>query len=479
MKKNLIKFLTLLLAALLPAIALLGIGIFTPAQYGKTFLGALAPKFARLTTLDEPKIVVVGGSSAAFGLDSALLAETVGMPVVNFGLYATLGTKLMLDLSLAGIGEGDIVVLAPETDEQTLSLYFNAESTWQAVEADPSMLRYVGTDNWGAMLGASFGYLGAKLTFLREGAPDPDGVYNSRNFNAYGDIAYDRPYNTMLLGYDPNMTISLSADIVDDAFLTYVNDYIGAVRQKGAEVYFSFPPMNGDALAADTTEESVYAFYDFLSRNLDCAVISNPHAYIYDAAYFYDTNFHLNDSGVILRTAALAADLRRMLGDTRPVEIELPEPPARPVTEQPEIAAPDDGTDYVSCFTYADIADGLMITGVTDAGKTKNALTVPAEANGKKVLAIGENAFSGCTALAEIVIYPNVVQFFDGCFRGASALRRVVMQYTVAEGVSVGEGLFAGAPDSVKLYFPSAQAYGNYVADYYWSAYATRMDILE
>lgn len=73
MKKNLIKFLTLLLAALLPAIALLGIGIFTPAQYGKTFLGALAPKFARLTTLDEPKIVVVGGSSAAFGLDSALL----------------------------------------------------------------------------------------------------------------------------------------------------------------------------------------------------------------------------------------------------------------------------------------------------------------------------------------------------------------------------------------------------------------------
>ena len=134
MKKfNLIKFAALLLAALVPAIALIAAGALIPAQYELTFLGALAPKYERLNAIEEPKVILVGGSSTAFGLDSALLEESVGMPVVNFGLYATLGTKLMLDLSRDGIGEGDIVVLAPEIDAQTLSLYFNAESTWQAV----------------------------------------------------------------------------------------------------------------------------------------------------------------------------------------------------------------------------------------------------------------------------------------------------------------------------------------------------------
>ena len=42
------------------------------------------------------------------------------MPVVNFGLYANLGTKLMLDLSRSGIGAGDVIVVAPEMNEQTL-----------------------------------------------------------------------------------------------------------------------------------------------------------------------------------------------------------------------------------------------------------------------------------------------------------------------------------------------------------------------
>ena len=51
-----------------------------------------------------------------------LMEEMIGMPVVNFGLYATLGTKLMLDLSLGAIKKGDVVVIAPETDPQTYSL---------------------------------------------------------------------------------------------------------------------------------------------------------------------------------------------------------------------------------------------------------------------------------------------------------------------------------------------------------------------
>ena len=111
-----VKITAAILIIFLPIVLLLGYAFSIPAQYTNTFVGELDDKFERLTSIDEPKLVVVGGSSVAFGLESEILEKYVGMPVVNFGLYAALGTKVMLDLSKAGINEGDVVVLAPELD---------------------------------------------------------------------------------------------------------------------------------------------------------------------------------------------------------------------------------------------------------------------------------------------------------------------------------------------------------------------------
>ena len=129
------------IAILLPFLVIGGVVFALPSQYDKTFLGALRDKYDRLTSLEEPKIVIIGGSSTAFGLDSGMIGEHTGMPVVNFGLYASLGTKAMIDLARRHIGEGDIVVLAPEMDPQTLSLYFNEESMWQALDGAAYMLQ--------------------------------------------------------------------------------------------------------------------------------------------------------------------------------------------------------------------------------------------------------------------------------------------------------------------------------------------------
>ena len=103
--------------------------------YDNVFVAALGDKYARLKSIEAPKIAVVGGSSVAFGLDSEELSRHTGREVVNFGLFATLGSKIMLDLSEDGLRAGDIVVFAPELDEKTLSLYFGARSAWQAIDA--------------------------------------------------------------------------------------------------------------------------------------------------------------------------------------------------------------------------------------------------------------------------------------------------------------------------------------------------------
>ena len=472
--KNWIKLIALSLAVLIPFGAILGISAFAKPVYGQTFLGELAPKYERLNAIDEPKVIIVGGSSVAFGLDSALLEEQISMPVVNFGLYATLGTKIMMDLSKANINEGDIVVLAPEMDSQTLSLYFNAEAALQGMESNWEMLRYIPKDNHSDLAGGIYEYATAKIKYLHEGLLDPAGVYNRDSFNEYGDIVYERPYNTMLLGYDPTQSIELTEDLFDEEFVTYVNEYTAYCEAKGAKVYFSFCPMNASAMSSANTEESLFEFYTYLYHTLDCEIIGNVNDYIIEEDYFYDSNFHLNDSGVILRTSLLAHDINRALGVTKQISIEIPEAPERPVSEQ-EIAEAD--ALLASYFTYVEYGNGYAVNGVTEAGKKMAALTIPGSYEGKPVLAIEKGTFAGCETLTKITINSNIVQLMDGAFADCPNLAKIYVIRDSAEGLGVGDAVFEGAAAGVKMVLTTQESFESFVADYFWSKYGEYMTL--
>ena len=99
MKKNILISILAILILIAPLAVVTANALATPCQYDETFLGELTNKHTRLKSITEEKIVLIGGSSLAFGLDSKKLEEYVGKPVVNYGLYATIGTKAMLDMS--------------------------------------------------------------------------------------------------------------------------------------------------------------------------------------------------------------------------------------------------------------------------------------------------------------------------------------------------------------------------------------------
>ena len=153
--------------------------IGTPAQYDDTFLAELSQKHQRLTSIDSKKAVLIGGSSLAFGIDSQLLEEYIGMPVVNYGLYAAIGTKAMLDMSEKYINEGDIVVICPETEAQTYSLYYNAESILQATDGNLSLLLDSGFSNYGKIISALPAFAKSKLSFYKSGnKTGASGIYS-------------------------------------------------------------------------------------------------------------------------------------------------------------------------------------------------------------------------------------------------------------------------------------------------------------
>ena len=362
--KNTLSVLLALVLVLLPFVTVVTLAVALPPQYSDTFVGALDEKYNRLTSIEEDKIVVVGGSSVAFGLDSERLERYTGMPVVNFGLYAALGTKLMLDLSRRGIEEGDIVVLTPEMDPQTLSLYFSSENTLKAIDDDFSLFFKTDVENWFPMLGGMWRHASDKLERYLNSLDNPNTgssteIYQSKYFDEYGDFDYPRENNIMQLYFDQNTPIDLDKDNLKEEFYLftdYLNEYIEYCERRGATVYFSFPPMNELALTSASTDPEIRAeFVAHLEEEINCPFITEIDDMIMDAGYFFDTNFHLNDAGVIARTFTLGEDLCRVmeLGD---IDDDVPPPPALPSLDSAPVAAlPESGV-----FTAAQPESGAV-----------------------------------------------------------------------------------------------------------------------
>lgn len=431
-----VKIIAAILVVILPFAAVPTLALALPAQYGESFTSVLCDKVDRLAEIDEPKIVVVGGSSVAFGLDSEMIERYTGMPVVNFGVYAALGTKLMLDLSRDFIKEGDVIVLAPELDAQTLSMYFNAGTTLEATDGRFDILSRVPGEHLFSLLGATWNFAADKISYMQSGTyPSTTGAYDPDNFNEYGDIVYERVENVMSLYYDPNTTVDLSPEILDPEFKDYLNKYIKYCEKKGATVYFSWCPVNEMSIAEDTkSDERIAEFESFMQDNINCTFISDINDYILDAGYFYDTNFHLNDAGVIARSVNLTRDLLLEIGIPVAVTEKIPEPPALPEIDL-RFFGEDENAKY---FEYTSLDSGAyMITGVKDEYKHMTTLTVPLGYDTYKVTHIGARAFDG-TALETLVLTEdtNVRNIMNGAFKGASSLKALYIYYPDSEAIA-------------------------------------------
>ena len=465
MKKTLLRSCTLLITALLLLPVILLFSAFAlPPQYGQTFLGEMPDKLRLLETAPGKRIVIIGGSSVPFALNSALLEEQLPeYKTVDFGMYADMGTVVMLDWAKSEVHPGDLFIIAPEQNAQALSCYVGGEDVWQASDGAFRQLGMLPSRRWEALAAAFPAFAGKKLGYFLTGTPKPEGVYAKSSFNAYGDIdCPDRGYNILSQGYDPNNAIPFSPDVISQDFIEELNDFAREVYAQGAAVLYHFPPMNAAALAPGTTQTNVDSYYDYLQSQLLFPILGDPNRCVLDGGWFYDSNFHLNASGATVFTKLMAEDIKLYLGDTSPTDIPLP---AMPVLPTAHIQGND---DHAGLFTYRREKVGWVAEGLTDEGRAKTELVVPTHYQGEPVTGIDQNLFAGNTAIVRITLQSNAGTLYDGMFRGCSRLRELILTGERPSDYAVGDGLMNGA--RFMIYVPDG-AVDNYRRNYFWQAY--------
>ncbi len=471
LKKTNTPFIAILTAVIIFACFILTfvLGAFAlPPQFDGTFVGALKYKVDRLEKTEGKKIVTVGGSAVAFGLKSEYIEEYFpDYTAVNLGTYADMGTSVMLDIAKANVREGDIYVICPEQDGQTLSTYYNAESFWQAADGRFSMLKYLSSDKAEPTAAAFLSFSGKKIKAFLNGGISVDGIYSSSSFNSYGDIEHaERDYNVMSLGYNPEQPVSFSKDVITDEFIEELNEFNLYAWKRGATVYYHFPPVNASAVT-DSTPHTVNSYFDYLQDKLDFAVIGDPNKAILNEGWFYDTNFHLNDSGAYLFTKAFIEDLRLALKINGNVDIPVPEMP-----EKPEAEFIGDCSD-AKYFTYEESEKGLILTGLTEEGYNRQTLVVPSHIDEKKVFDYSKNLFKNNSILRETTFQQNIGTLYDGTFEGCGSLERIILTAKTPNSYSVGDGLLDGTTAYIAVPYESLAAYIN---DYTWQKYSLRIE---
>ena len=408
MKKYAFRWIIALLLASIIPLSLLAVGLSLPTCYADTYYAELPAMYWRLRQTQGRKLVIVGGSNVAFGLDvtylEQLLAEQgFGYTVCSFGLYAAVGMPPMLDLSLETLSEGDVVILAMEPTSETMSAYFGATAFWKCAEEDPRMLFSLQADRKSAMAGSYLQYLQDRIKLVRsDEIPHPTDVYSKASFDENCSMVYDRPGNILALGYDTSTPVDFGSVEISGEFAALVNDYCQSARAKGASVYLSFSPVNRSAVS---DMESIGVFFEQCRTAFDCTVISDPNRYVMDSGWFYDNNFHLNTAGARLRSFLLAEDIAHLKGAG---EYELAlrlmdrrlagELPAMP---EPVRATAETENGDTDSFTFAlDVENGVyLVSGLSEAGRQEKVLTIPGSIDGVPVV-----GFSGAVLESEVLV---------------------------------------------------------------------------
>ncbi|MBK8226946.1 MAG: hypothetical protein IPK70_07200 [Flavobacteriales bacterium] len=267
------------------------------------YLGALRAKEQRLAALGSPKLVVVGGSHAAFSIDSGELERAACKPVVNMGVHASLGLRFMTEEVVGQLGKGDLVVVVPE-----YTLFDRKEVIddvlYQAVDRYPSALRHMAWWQRPKVLASALVMRWRALvrSLIGRDSTSEDDVYRMSGFSERGDLI---SHLGLPRKADAEMKHAAVSGELGPDFMQAVNRLQVAAESAGARVVLTWP---GVAVSVFPGEKADLLHRALIAEGID--VIGDPEACAVPDSLVFDTPYHLSAGGRRLRTDRLIEDLR-------------------------------------------------------------------------------------------------------------------------------------------------------------------------
>ena len=288
---------------LMLAIVLFIIFRFIPSYTG-SFVASLIDKVGRLESISGPKIVLIGNSNLAYGIDSELIEKEIGLPVVNMGLHGALGNAFHEEMAKLNVCEGDIYVIC-HTDYCDMNIIENNTLAWLTIENHPRLWRILRAEDIPPLVNDFPIYL--KKCIEREMNGTRNQEEGRGEFDEYGDRCDERAKTQEGVFYEGALYVPYVGTETMDR-LNELNEYL---TERGATLVIAGYPIADGEYTPDRSR--VIDMQNGLEEKAEFPVISDFTDYMFEYKYFYNSTFHLTDEGTILRTEQLIKDLKRYL----------------------------------------------------------------------------------------------------------------------------------------------------------------------
>ncbi|MFZ2124700.1 MAG: hypothetical protein WA012_11835 [Rhodoferax sp.] len=263
-----------------------------------------------------PRLLVVAGSNAMFGIDSGQFEAFWGRPTVNLGVNAGLGLPYILDLSKRVARAGDVVLMPME-----YALYLddgspNAQIIDYVIARDPVYWHRLSL--W-RQLDFAVGLTPER--WLQGLQPRPDmpvtsGVYGAHHLDGRGDQTHSSAAD-MTPADQAAVQAASSWDYGARARKTrggwpLMADYAAWARAQGVCV-IAVPTVlrHHERYDTDPVERDFYASVPARIEAAGLAYVGQPRDFMYPASWFFNTDHHLQDWARKLHTAKLIQQLRQ------------------------------------------------------------------------------------------------------------------------------------------------------------------------
>lgn len=283
----------------------------TEPRYTNTRNGTYQIKFERLMTAQSPKLVIVAGSSSAYGIDSERLEKALANQynVVNYGTNQGTPASFYLEFISHFVDEGDIVIHAPEPHKYQWGYNEINTTTWQIFEAAYNAFSYVDIRNYTKIFSSFASFNTSRVSMTKRKYED----YTTETVNQYGDyIKYKKNQSSSYIS--GSVTDRLNMGYFTESNIANLNRSYGMISDAGGKVYISFSPINKNSLA-DASKSPIrqLEYMNTVKENYNGTVISAVSDYIMPGQYFYNSDLHLSTEGSHIRTDQLAKDILAQL----------------------------------------------------------------------------------------------------------------------------------------------------------------------
>ncbi len=301
---------TVLISLILFEAVVFGILLQKKGVFDPSYQSVIVDKYRILENTEEKKIIMIAGSSSAFGLDQELLEQETGYKVANLGLHAGFGQLFNSELAKTNINEGDIVLLGYEYSWVDNFTDWGQSLIMSGIDDNIDMYKLIPASDWKEFVGYLFQYAAKKHSYEGSSGNYSRSAFDSEN----AQMTWPR-YYAMSDYFDRESTyghisvLDKNGDIsITDRSIEYLKDLKKYVEDRGASIYFVSSPILYESVSCSADDFLKLA--ELEEELVGIPYISDPRLYMFPIDRMADAINHCNSEGQTARTSILVDDLR-------------------------------------------------------------------------------------------------------------------------------------------------------------------------